>query len=308
MNSPLHVESLVKSYGSRPALAGVTLDVGKGEIFGLLGPNGAGKTTLIRCVVGRVVPNSGSITIFGEPVGSAQARARIGYIPQEIALYPRLTAEENLDVFGRYAGLAGGALAVAIRSCLDWAGLAERSKEPVMGFSGGMRRRLNMAAGLLHGPRLILLDEPTTGVDPQSRQRIYAMVEQLRADGASVIYTTHYMEEAERLCDRIAIIDNGNIIALGTRGELVRQNFGSRGELVLHCDGESASAHADWATARGGAVNGASFRFPISDPASEIAEILQSARAEAVSVRDLSFTAPNLESVFLHLTGRGLRE
>ena len=152
MNAALRVESLVKSYGSRPALAGVTLDVGEGEIFGLLGPNGAGKTTVIRCVVGRVLPNAGSITIFGEPVGSPGARARIGYIPQEIALYPRLSAEENLDVFGRYAGLAGEWLAAAIRSCLDWAGLTERSKEPVMGFSGGMRRRLNMAAGLLHRP------------------------------------------------------------------------------------------------------------------------------------------------------------
>ena len=306
MSAPLRIESLVKSFGSRQALAGVSLEVGEGEIVGLLGPNGAGKTTLIRCVVGRVIPDSGTIAVFGEPVGSAGARARTGYIPQEVALYPRLSAEENLAVFGRYAGLKGEALAGAIRSCLEWAGLAERSKEPVMKFSGGMRRRLNMAAGLLHRPRLILLDEPTTGVDPQSRQRIYTMVEQLRADGASVIYTTHYMEEAERLCDRIAIIDNGRVIASGTNAELVRQSFGSRCELVVQCDGGSA---ASWALARGGsAVNGGSFRFAVSDPALEIAEILQSARSESIPIRDLSFKAPNLESVFLHLTGRGLRE
>ena len=304
----LSVHGVSKFYGKKPALNEVSLEVPAGIHMLILGPNGAGKTTLIRCVVGRVVPNSGSITIFGDPVGSAQARARIGYIPQEIALYPRLTAEENLTVFGRYAGVSGEALPGAIRGCLDWAGLTERSKEPVMKFSGGMKRRLNMAAGLLQRPKLVLLDEPTTGVDPQSRQRIYAMVEELRADGASVIYTTHYMEEAERLCDRIAIIDHGKIIALGTHGELVRQNFGSRCELVLHCDGEAAAAHSKWAEARGGAVNGASFRFPVSDPAFEIAEILESARAEAVPVRDLSFKSPNLESVFLHLTGRGLRE
>jgi ABC-2 type transport system ATP-binding protein len=307
MSAPLRVESLTKFYGSRPALAGVSLEVSEGEILGLLGPNGAGKTTLIRCVVGRVVPNSGSIAVFGEPVGSAAARARIGYIPQEIALYPRLTAEENLAVFGRYAGLTGEALGAAIQSCLDWAGLSERSKEPVLKFSGGMKRRLNMAAGLLHRPRLILLDEPTTGVDPQSRQRIYTMVEQVRADGVSVIYTTHYMEEAERLCDRIAIIDRGTIIASGTQADLIRKSFGTRCELVLVCDGDSA-AYAPWAAAHGGAANGASFRFPVTDPASEIAEILQVARAESIPIRDLSFEAPNLESVFLHLTGRGLRE
>ena len=308
-NAPLCVNSLVKSYGSRVALAGVSLDVSEGEIVGLLGPNGAGKTSLIRCVVGRVVPNSGSISIFGEPVGSTAARAQIGYIPQEIALYGRLTAEENLAVFGRYAGLSGQALAAAIRSCLDWSGLAERSKEQVLGYSGGMKRRLNMAAGLLNQPRLILLDEPTTGVDPQSRQRIYTMVEQLRADGASVIYTTHYMEEAERLCDRVAIIDNGEIIASGTNAELVKKSFGTRCELVLHFEGETTAALSKWAEARGGAVmNAGSFRFTVSDPASEIAEILASARSEAIPVRDLSFKAPNLESVFLHLTGRGLRE
>jgi len=308
MAIPLRVESLTKSYGVRPALAGVSLEVAEGEILGLLGPNGAGKTTVIRCVVGRVVPDSGSIAVFGEPAGSSAARSRIGYIPQEIALYGRLTASENLDVFGRYAGLAGDALAAAVRDCLDWSGLTERAKEPVMTFSGGMKRRLNMAAGLPHRPRLILLDEPTTGVDPQSRQRIYSMVEQLRAEGVSVIYTTHYMEEAERLCDRVAIIDNGKIIASGTHADLVRQSFGSRCELVLLFDGDSAASHAKWATARGGTTDGASVRFTVTDPAVEIGRILEAARSESIPIRDLSFKAPNLESVFLHLTGRGLRE
>ncbi len=308
MGVPLQVNSVSKSYGARPALAGVSLDLAEGEILGLLGPNGAGKTTLIRCVVGRVVPQSGSILVFGAPAGSPGARARIGYIPQEIALYGRLTAAENLGVFGRYNGLSGEPLEQASRTCLEWAGLEERAKDPVMSFSGGMKRRLNMAAGLLHRPRLILLDEPTTGVDPQSRQRIYAMVEQLRSEGVSVIYTTHYMEEAERLCDRVAIIDHGKVIAKGTHADLVRQSFGSRCELVLQCDGESAGAHARWAESRGGTKDGDTYRFIISDPALEIARILESARAESVLVRDLAFKTPNLESVFLHLTGRELRE
>jgi ABC-2 type transport system ATP-binding protein len=305
MTTPLRIEDLAKAYGGRPALAGVSLEISEGEILGLLGPNGAGKTTLIRCVVGRVVPTSGTIAVFGEPVGSAAARARIGYIPQEIALYGRLTAAENLGVFGRYAGLHGPELADSIGRSLDWAGLSERAADPVMSFSGGMKRRLNMAAGLLHGPRLILLDEPTTGVDPQSRQRIYTMVEELRAQGVSVIYTTHYMEEAERLCDRVAIIDHGKIIAMGTQADLVKQSFGTRSELTVYCDDA-----ADWAASMGGAssTDGGSYRFTVTDPALEIAKILESARGKSIAVRDLSFKAPNLESVFLHLTGRGLRE
>jgi len=304
MTTPLRIDSLAKSYGERPALVGVSLEVGEGEILGLLGPNGAGKTTVIRCVVGRVVPSAGTIEVFGDPVGSPAARARIGYIPQEIALYGRLTAAENLSVFGRYAGLRGEGLEAAIRRSLEWSGLTERAKDPVMSFSGGMKRRLNMAAGLLHGPRLILLDEPTTGVDPQSRQRIYAMVEELRAQGVSVIYTTHYMEEAERLCDRVAIIDHGKIIAMGTQAALVRQSFGTRSELTVYCDDAT-----DWAASMGGAPSaGGSYRFTVTDPALEIAKILESARGRSIAVRDLTFKAPNLESVFLHLTGRELRE
>jgi ABC-2 type transport system ATP-binding protein len=171
-----------------------------------------------------------------------------------------------------------------------------------------MKRRLNMAAGLLHRPRLILLDEPTTGVDPQSRQRIYAMVEELRAEGVSVVYTTHYMEEAERLCDRVAIIDNGKIIASGTHADLVRSTFGTRCELTLHFEGDSAAPYAAWAKALGGETNGGSVLFSVTDPAPEIARILEAARAESIPIRDLSFRTPNLESVFLQLTGRGLRE
>src|SRR5207248_431937 len=229
---PLRIEALAKRFGELTAVDGVGLELNSGECLGLLGPNGAGKSTLIRSIVGRVIPNSGKVSIFGSPADSPGARMALGWIPQELALYPRLTCRENLEAFGQYHGLRRGALSAAVAWCLEWAGLADRANETVASFSGGMKRRLNMAAGLIHRPKVILMDEPTVGVDPQSRNRIFEMIEKLRDQGASIIYTTHYMEEAERLCDRVAIIDHGRIIALGTREELVRNAFGSRSEVL----------------------------------------------------------------------------
>ncbi|HEX7159281.1 MAG TPA: ABC transporter ATP-binding protein, partial [Edaphobacter sp.] len=204
--APLLVEDVRKRFGTVTALDGVSLEVAAGTCFGLLGPNGAGKSTLIRSIVGRVHPDSGSVRVFGSVANSAEARASLGWVPQELALYPLLTCRENLEAFGRYHGLDGAKLDDAIAWCLEWAALADRASSPVKTLSGGMKRRLNMAAGLIHRPRLVLLDEPTVGVDPQSRNRIFEMVEALRAQGTTVIYTTHYMEEAERLCETIAII------------------------------------------------------------------------------------------------------
>lgn len=250
---PLELEALTKSFAGRPALAGVSLELRESEVLGLLGPNGAGKSTLVRTIMGRVRPDGGVVRLFGraaEP-GDNAARERVGVVPQEIALYPLLTVRENLTVFGRYFGLHGGELGKAIADALLWSALADREKDQVKTLSGGMKRRLNMAAGVLHRPRILLLDEPTVGVDPQSRERIYDMIESLRKDGVSLIYTTHYMEEAERLCDRIAVMDRGKVIAVGTQAELTRTHLA--------------------AGAEGG-------------------------------------PAPNLETVFLHLTGRELRE
>ena len=240
----IEIRHLVKDYGPKRALDGVSLELGEREILGLLGPNGAGKTTLVRSLVGRVVPTSGSVSIRGAAVGTPAARAALGYVPQELALYPLLTAEENLEVFGGYQGLEAGALKQAIAWCLEWSALADRAREPVKQLSGGMKRRLNMAAGLIHRPAIVLFDEPTVGVDPQSRERIYAMIEELHRAGVSAIYTTHYMEEAERLCDRIAIVDHGRVIALGTNAELVRGVFGQQCEVAIHLGAEPSAAGA----------------------------------------------------------------
>jgi linearmycin/streptolysin S transport system ATP-binding protein len=235
VTEPLIVSNVAKSFNGRKALDGVSLEVREGEVLGLLGPNGAGKSTLVRTIMGRVTPNAGDVTIFGTVAraGDNATREQVGVVPQEIALYPLLTARENLMVFGRYYGLKGEKLDYAIQESLAWAGLAERAFDTTKKLSGGMKRRLNMAAGVIHKPRLLLLDEPTVGVDPQSRERIYQMIEELRRSGVSLIYTTHYMEEAERLCDRIAIIDQGKIIAIGTKDELVRSTIGEKREVVM---------------------------------------------------------------------------
>jgi ABC-2 type transport system ATP-binding protein len=302
---PLRVDAVAKRFGAVTAVDDVSFEIAAGACFGLLGPNGAGKSTLIRSIVGRVRLDSGSISIFGHPVGSSAARADLGWVPQELAVYPLLTCRENLQAFGRYQGLHGNALDDAIAWCLEWAALADRAGSPVRTLSGGMKRRLNMAAGLIHRPRLVLLDEPTVGVDPQSRNRIFEMVEALRSDGTTIIYTTHYMEEAERLCDWIAIIDHGQIIAQGTKEALVAQSFGSRSSVTMHV-GATRSDLAAWAAARGGTAQDSVVFCSVEKPA-EIAGLLEAASGDGLDVLDVTLQRPNLESVFLHLTGKELR-
>jgi len=303
---PLQVVSLVKRFGQVKAVDGISLTLRAGECLGLLGPNGAGKSTLIRSIVGRVIPDSGQVAVFGAPAASPAARASLGWVPQDLALYPRLTAAENLSAFGSYYGLAGKQLHEAIGRCLHWAALEERSRDLARNLSGGMKRRLNMAAGLIHQPRLVLMDEPTVGVDPQSRNRIFEMIEALRAAGTTIIYTTHYMEEAERLCDRVAIVDHGRIIALDTHEALVRASFASRSQVLARFDGSSEAISA-WAAARSGRLTDSTAEFTIEHP-SEVAALLDSASAAGLQLVDLSLRRPNLESVFLHLTGRELRD
>jgi len=303
--TPLAVDSVVKRFGDLAAVAGVSLRVQAGTCLGLLGPNGAGKSTLIRSIVGRIRPDAGSIQVFGQVADSPAARAEMGWVPQDLALYPRLTCRENLQAFGSYQGLRGEALRTAIEWCLEWAALGERAGATVQTLSGGMRRRLNMAAGMVHRPRIVLLDEPTAGVDPQSRNRIFEMVGHLRDQGTAIVYTTHYMEEAERLCDFIAIMDHGRVIAEGTREELVAQSFGGRSEVIMRFASAVQNA-AEWAASQGGTVEEGVAHFSVEQPTA-IASLLDAAARDGLEVVDVTLRRPNLESVFLHLTGRDLR-
>jgi ABC-2 type transport system ATP-binding protein len=303
---PLEITALVKRFGPVTALDGVSLELRSSECLGLLGPNGAGKSTLIRSIVGRVIPSSGEVAVFGTPAGSAAARKVLGWVPQELALYPRLTCKENLAAFGRYHGLAGSKLSESVGWCLEWAALADRAGDLAKNLSGGMKRRLNMAAGIIHRPKLVLMDEPTVGVDPQSRNRIFEMIEALRAEGSSIIYTTHYMEEAQRLCDRVAIIDHGRIIASGTSDELVQNSFASRSQVLANFGGASSELSA-WVERRGGQLAESTAEFTI-ERSTQIAELLDDAAKAGLTLEDVSVRRPNLESVFLHLTGRELRD
>ena len=231
MTEPLIVAQAVRRFGERAALNGASFELRRGEFLALLGPNGAGKTTLIRAISGRIRLDSGTVKLHGEQVvpgvRTAQSR-RLGIIPQHIALYDQLTARENMELFGRVFEVSADELAGRITEALDWTGLAERANEPIRGFSGGMQRRLNIACGVLHRPDVILLDEPTVGVDPQSRQRIWDMLRQLQATGVSIVLTTHQLDEAQQICDRIVIIDSGRTVAAGTFEQLLDASIGRR--------------------------------------------------------------------------------
>jgi ABC-2 type transport system ATP-binding protein len=219
----LQVRSLTKCYGALTALDGVSLDVARGEFFGLLGPNGAGKSTLMSLVCGLRAPDAGVLTLDGVPITAADPSTRLalGLVPQHVALYPELNADQNLRIFGELYGLRGANLRSRIDAALDAVQLTDRRREPVKNFSGGMARRLNLVAALLHRPKLLLCDEPTAGVDPQSRNAIFEYLARLNREGLTIIYSTHYMEEATRLCSRIGIIDHGKLHVLGTLDELL---------------------------------------------------------------------------------------
>lgn len=306
---PVDVNGVVKTYGAKRALDGVSLELRQGECLGLLGPNGAGKTTLIRCIVGRSRPDSGVISVLGSAPGSKDARVALGYIPQELALYPLLTPRENLKSFGSYQGMTGAKLDAAIKWCLDWAALSDRANDPVKTFSGGMKRRLNMAAGLIHRPKVVLMDEPTVGVDPQSRERIYEMIESLRRDGTSLIYTTHYMEEAQRLCDRVAIIDHGSVIAMGTPTELIESAFGTEQQIEVHFLQLPSDQVRGWVEANGGTCSeNSTASFSTANAAEQLPWLLNGLQSIHAGVKDIALKSPTLESVFLKLTGRELRE
>jgi ABC-2 type transport system ATP-binding protein len=300
----LRVEHAQKAFGKTQALADASLDLREGELLGLLGPNGAGKTTLVRAISGRVRLDGGRLELFGREHTATERRDGLGVVPQEIALYPLLTARENLEAFGNMNGLRGAALREKVAWALDWTGLAERSRESVRRFSGGMKRRLNIACGVLHEPRVILLDEPTAGVDPQSRERIYEMLDRLRAGGVSLLLTTHQLDEAEARCERIVIIDHGKVIAAGTFPELVGATVGAERTVTLALDRAPATPIAGLVATDEGTI----FRGQVRDVDVELAALLGRVTAAGCAVEDLEVRRPSLQSVFLHLTGRELRE
>jgi len=237
----IQVEDLHHAYGAVTAVNGISFEVGAGECFGLLGPNGAGKTTTIQAIVGALRPDRGRVTILGEDDPTRPAvRSRIGVVPQSVALYAELTGEENLAFFGKLYGLSGARLKERVDATLTLAGLNDRRKDRASTYSGGMQRRLNLVCGLIHDPQVILMDEPTVGVDPQSRNLIFENIESLKRLGRTVLYTTHYMEEAERLCDRVAIVDHGKVLAIDRVDALLRLVPGPSPDLeavFLHLTG-----------------------------------------------------------------------
>jgi ABC-2 type transport system ATP-binding protein len=311
----LWCSGLRKRYGDRLAVDGVSFFIGAGECYGLLGPNGAGKTTTISMLCGLIPSDGGEITIDGHPGGTLEAKASVGYVPQDLALYPDLSAAENLTFFGELYGLSGKELAGRIAETLELVGLADRAKDRIGTYSGGMKRRANMAAGLLHRPKLLVLDEPTVGVDPQSRNAILETVGRL---GIAVLYTTHYMEEAAKLCDRIGIIDDGRLIAEGSAAELVREH-GGRDKVLLSCEcgGEGAGAAdlAELAAACGALeavyeVVSADGRIELSTDhgPSVLPGVVALAGRAGVELTGVEVRSANLEDVFLSLTGKELRD
>ncbi len=308
----LSCSGLEKRFGELTAVDGVGFDIAAGETYGLLGPNGAGKTTTISMVCGLLERDAGDVRVLGTPLTtrSVSPKRGIGYVPQDIAIYPDLSARENLTFFGRLYGLSGSDLSARVDHVLELIGLADRARERSDQFSGGMKRRLNIGVGLLHEPHLLVLDEPTVGVDPQSRNAILESVDSLGSQGMAVLYTTHYMEEAERLCDRIGIIDHGRIVAEGTRRELV-ELVGERDRVRLSATGELDGAvraleqlprvmQAD--TADHG------LDLIVDGAADMLTTILATVTEAHVTVTTVAVDEPNLEAVFLHLTGRALRD
>ena len=308
----LRCTGLRKAFGHRQAVDGVGFEIRPGETYGLLGPNGAGKTTTISMVGGILRRDAGEVLVLGEAMDTSRTAAKrlVGIVPQDLAIYPDLTARENLLYFGRLYGLGGAALRDRIREVLEVVELADRSNERTAGYSGGMKRRLNIAIGLLHRPRLLILDEPTVGVDPQSRNAILASVEALGAEGIAVLYTTHYMEEAERLCDRIGVMDQGRIIAEGRREELVRLvggsdrvSLGATGDLAAGADALRALRGVLEVTRRDGGLD-----VLLGDASRRLPELLDVLAQAGATVRSVEVIEPDLEAVFLKLTGKALRD
>ena len=311
-NKAIQVTDLHKDFGEVYAVRGISFDVQQGEIFSLLGPNGAGKSTTISMLACLLRPTKGEARVMGHSILNEQMAVKeaIGVVPQDLALYEDLSARENLTFWGKMYGLRGAELSRQVDQVLELTGLTDRQKGRVSKFSGGMKRRLNIGIGLLHRPQVIYLDEPTVGIDPQSRRSILDSIKTLNQAGMTVLYTTHYMEEAQELSDHIAIMDNGEIIARGTHEELVKI-VGELDRIDLTTDAESARVLEQWQAVDGVQQVSASdggVMLLVDDSNLVLPRLFEEARSAAVRITSVAIQEPNLETVFLHLTGRGLRD
>ncbi|MCY2982114.1 MAG: ABC transporter ATP-binding protein [Planctomycetota bacterium] len=300
----LEVVNLWKKYGSHQALSGTSFSVAPGERLALLGPNGAGKTTLIRSMCGRVRPDKGQVLLFGKSICEPEVLQQLGVIPQDLAIYLDLTAKQNLECFGQLHGLRSRRLRERVAWALKWIGLEDRANDLTSQFSGGMKRRVNIACGVLHRPSILLLDEPTVGVDPQSRQRIFDMLDELSLQGTSIVLTTHHLDEAEMRSDRIVIVDHGKVVADGPIEELIENTIGARREVAIETQGilVAAPPGMEWDPARN------RFVCFVDNVVEELPLILERIQRVGGTVSDLEVHQPNLHHVFLHLTGKELRE
>jgi ABC-2 type transport system ATP-binding protein len=314
MSSILEVKDLVKKYGDFTAVKGVSFDIQEGEIFSLLGPNGAGKTTTISVLSTLYAPTSGEATIGGHSVTKEPMAVRnlIGVVPQELALYDDLSALENLIFWGQMYGLSGKTLKARVDEVLEQIGLTDKARNRIKTYSGGMKRRVNIGVGLLHKPRLLFMDEPTVGIDPQSRRAILDSVKELNRAGMTVLYTTHYMEEAQELSNRVGIIDHGELIALGTQKELTKQ-VGEMETLVLHVDETEdperlATAVRGLKGVKRADVTDHTVTVIVPEAEEVLAPVVTKANELGIKIHSVDMREPNLEAVFLHLTGRALRD
>ena len=310
----LEAHNLVKHYGNFEAVKGISFHLDAGEIFSLLGPNGAGKSTTISMLSTLFAPTDGEAMIGGHSIikNPMAVRQIIGIVPQEIALYEELTARENLNFWGQMHGMHSKPLRQRVDEVLEQIGLTDKAAKPVKTFSGGMKRRLNIGVGLLHKPRLVFMDEPTVGIDPQSRRAILDMVKDLNRRGMSVLYTTHYMEEAAELSDRVGIMDHGKMIALGTQKELTQQV--GQGDTVHLYVGENQNAEVLATALRAvpgvqqASATGQQVVLIVPCAAEALVSVVSKANEVAVKIRSIDLQEPNMEAVFLHLTGRALRD
>lgn len=306
----LSISDLHKTFGSFAALRGVSFSLAAGERLAFLGPNGAGKTTLIRCLSGLCKPTAGEIQLAGRPIAARGGRDVIGLVPQDIALYSDLTAQENLTAFGRFHGLSGANLRDKVKWSLQWTGLENRAGELVGRFSGGMKRRVNLACGVMHDPQLLMLDEPTVGVDPQSRHKIFAMLDDLSARGTAIVLTTHHLDEAEQRSDRIVIMDHGQVVADGTIGQLIGRTIGNAkivrlrlSELLstrIHLGGSEPATIGD--------IGRDTIETRMNNVSASLPRLLGAVTRHGVEVLDIEVHSPTLHDVFLHLTGHELRD